>query len=112
MRKYPSTYLYMPFEMIFVYPFITYQAGRGRAGVATKAVENQIFMVLGAAIEISHLAQYTTTQLTSYLLVIVQHLARRQEICASHLIWVSPTEANRWETRQAWKPFLNYSLFG
>ena len=38
MRKYPSTYLYMPFEMIFVYPFITYQAGRVRAGVPTKAM--------------------------------------------------------------------------
>ena len=41
MHKYPSAYLYMPFEMIFVYPFITYQAGRVRAGVPTKAVENQ-----------------------------------------------------------------------
>ena len=30
----------MPFEMIFIYPFITYQAGRVRAGVPTKAVEN------------------------------------------------------------------------
>ena len=35
----------MPFEMIFIYPFITYQAGRVRAGVPTKAVENQIFFM-------------------------------------------------------------------
>ena len=41
----PSVHIYnMPFDMIFIYPFITYQAGRVRAGVPTKAVENQIFI--------------------------------------------------------------------
>ena len=34
----------MSFDLIFIYPFITYQVGRVRAGVPTKAVVNQIFM--------------------------------------------------------------------
>ncbi len=33
----------MPFDVIFIYPFITYQAGMVRAGVPTEAVVNQIF---------------------------------------------------------------------
>ena len=44
----------------------------------------------GTWIEISHLQQYTETQLVHYILVLSQHLARKFHLRAPHLAWVSP----------------------
>ena len=44
----------------------------------------------GTWIEISHLQQYTETQLVHYILVLSQYLARKFHLRAPHLAWVSP----------------------
>ena len=41
-------------------------------------------------VELSHLGQYTETQIVSYLLVLIQHLSRKYHIRAPHLAWISP----------------------
>ena len=41
-------------------------------------------------IEISHLGQYTETQIVSYILVLTQYLAKKYHLRAPHLAWVSP----------------------